>query len=91
MARQEPRHPVVCARAYEEWRAFLGSLLRDGIAAGEIKPWVDPDSLAAILQGVFDGLSLQEGITQAKVRWSQVTRTLRRGLVEGIVAGETRA
>jgi AcrR family transcriptional regulator len=90
-ASKNPDIQSVCARAYAEWRAFLGSLLRDGIAAGEIKPWVDPDSLAAILQGVFDGLSLQEGITQAKVRWSQVTRTLRQGLVEGIIAGETRA
>lgn len=90
-ASKNPEIRSVCARAYDEWRMFLASLLREGIATGEIKPWVDPDSLAAILQGVFDGLSLQEGITEARVRWSQVTSMLRRGLVEGIVVRETRA
>lgn len=87
-ASKNPEIKAVCARAYGGWRTFLAGLLREGIAAGEIKPWVDPDSLAAVLQGVFDGLSLQEGITDARVRWSQVAAVLRRGLVEGVVNGE---
>lgn len=89
-ASKNPEIKSVCARAYDEWRMFLVGLLREGVATGEIKPWIDPDSVAAILQGVFDGLSLQEGITEAKVRWSDVTSMLRRGLVEGIVAGASR-
>ncbi|HEY3248809.1 MAG TPA: TetR/AcrR family transcriptional regulator [bacterium] len=88
-ASKNPEIKAQCSRAYDEWRAFLTGLLRDGIARGEIKAWVDPDSLAAILLAVFDGLSLQEGITAAKVRWPEIATMLRRGLVEGIIAGET--
>ncbi len=87
-ASKNPEIKAQCTRAYDEWRAFLSQLLRDGIACGEIKPWVDPESLAAILLAVFDGLSLQEGITAAKVRWSEIATMLRQGLVEGIIAGE---
>lgn len=60
-------------------------LLREGIADGELKAWMDPDVFAAILVAVFDGLGLQEGMTDGRADWRRITQNLRRGLAEGIV------
>ena len=79
-----------CAAGYERWRAFLATLLREGIASGQIKPEVDPERLAAILVAMYDGLMLQEGITKAKVDWARVMATLRHGLFEGILDSDAR-
>lgn len=85
-ASKNPHLNTLCLQGYEQWRRFLTDLLREGIAQGQFKPDVDPDALAAILLAVFDGLSLQEGLTRMKFDWQQIVRTLRRGLSEGIVA-----
>lgn len=87
-ASKNPHLNALCVRGYEQWRRFLADLLREGIAQGQFKSGVNPDALAAILVAVFDGLSLQEGITRAKVNWRQITQTLRQGLSEGIVAAD---
>lgn len=75
-----------CARGYERWRAFLADLLREGIAAGQLKRDVDPDALSTILVAVFDGLSLQEGITKVRVDWPRIAQALQRALGEGVIA-----
>ncbi len=77
---------ALCSRSSEQWQRFLGDLLREGIAAGEFKAWVDTEAFASILVAVFDGLSLQEGITRVMMDWPRITLTLRRGLAKGIVA-----
>lgn len=88
-ASKNPRLRSLCAEAYERWTAFLAGLLREGVARGEFKPDVDPNALAAILVAVFDGLSLQEEITRARVDWQHVAQTLRWALGEGIFAKDT--
>lgn len=85
-ASKNPQVNALCARGYQNWRAFLADVLRDGIAEGILKPWLDPDALAQILVAVFDGLSLQEGITHTKIAWRDIAETLRRGLGEGVIA-----
>ncbi len=85
-ASKNPEVKALCSRSYEQWQKFLVDLLREGIATGEFKAWVDPEAFAAILVAVFDGLSLQEGITHVIMDWQRITLTLRRGLSEGIVA-----
>ncbi len=85
-ASKNPQVNALCARGFQRWRAFLADLLREGVAEGTLKPWLDPDALAAILVAVFDGLTLQESITRAKVEWRAVAATLSRGLGEGVVA-----
>ncbi len=84
-ASKNPQVKASCVRSYAQWRTFLTDLLREGIVKGEFKTWVDPEALAAILVAVFDGLSLQEGITRARVDWQRITQMLRRGLAEGII------
>jgi len=84
-ASNNPQLRVLCSQSYEQWRRFLGDLLREGIANGELKAWMDPDVFAAILVAVFDGLSLQEGMTDGRADWRRITQNLRRGLAEGIV------
>jgi len=85
-ASKNPEVKALCSRSYAQWRKFLADLLREGMATGEFEVWVDPEALAAVLIAVFDGLSLQEGITRVLVDWQRITQTLRRGLAEGIVA-----
>lgn len=88
-ASKNPQVNGLYARGYQQWRAFLADLLRDGIAEGVLKPWLDPEALAEILVAVFDGLSLQEGITRTKIEWRIIAETLRRGLGEGMVVTAT--
>lgn len=90
-ASKNPQMNALCAGAYERWRGFLSDLLRQGMASGQIKADVDADALAAILVAIFDGLSLQEGITRARVDWWRVTSTLRQGLGAGIFTQEASA
>lgn len=89
-ASKNPHLHALCAQGYERWREFLAGLLREGIAQGQFRPEVDPDALAAILVAVFDGLSLQEGITKAKVDWQRITSALRQGFGEGVIAEAAR-
>ncbi len=77
---------TLCSQTYELWRKLLGDLLREGIATGEVKPWVDPEAFAMLLVACFDGLSLQEGITRVRVDWQRITQMMRRGFSEGILA-----
>ncbi len=88
-ASKNPQVNALYAQGYRRWRAFLTDLLREGIAQGTLKPWLDPEALAEILVAVFDGLSLQEGITQTKIEWRSIAETLRRGLGEGVIAAAT--
>lgn len=45
--------------AYRDFRLIVASLLREGIESGELRPDIDPDSVAAVLVGSFDALLLQ--------------------------------
>lgn len=82
---KNPHLAALCAQGYEHWRTFLADLLREGIAQRLFKPEVDPNALASILVAVFDGLTLLEGITQAKVDWARITQTLRQAVGDGIL------
>ncbi len=44
---------------YDEYRAIVCALIRDGINSGEFRSDVDPESIAAALVGTWDALFLQ--------------------------------
>ncbi len=44
---------------YADFRQIVSSLIRDGIGRGEFRSDVDPESIAAVLVGSWDGLFLQ--------------------------------
>ena len=46
-------------QAYQNLRRVVSSLIREGIRSGEFRPDVDPDAMAAVLVGSWDGLLLQ--------------------------------
>ena len=85
-ASKDPQLGDLLARGYDQWRTFITQLFREGIASGEIRADIDPNVLAAIVVAMFDGLTLQESITRAKVNWRHVVATLRQTLVEGVIA-----
>ncbi len=49
----------VIAAAYEEWRAPVVEAVRDGVAAGDFRPGVDPEMVGATFVALADGLGIQ--------------------------------
>lgn len=45
--------------AYQDFRLLLGQLIREGMAQGEFRADIDPESVAAALVGTWDALLLQ--------------------------------
>ena len=83
-ASKDDRLSVLCARGYAQWRAFLAGLLRQAQDQGQMRADVDADALAAILVSAFDGLSLQEAITKARIDWRLIVQTLRVAIGQGM-------
>jgi AcrR family transcriptional regulator len=48
-------------------RALIAEIVRDGQAAGEFSPDVDPDDFALVLSGLLDGLGVQVTLGQPDV------------------------
>jgi len=82
-ASKDDRLSAVCARGYDEWRAFIGGLLREAQAAGQLRQDIDADALAAIVVSTFDGLSLQEALSRTRIDWPRIVQTLRTAMGEG--------
>lgn len=89
-ASKNSRLRELCSQSYARWTAFIAGLLRQGIGQGLIRSDVDPEAIAAILIGAFDGLSLQESITRTQPDWGRVMATLRSAIGEGIFSAEAR-
>jgi AcrR family transcriptional regulator len=51
---------------YDRYRAWLAELLREGQERGEVRPEVDPDALARILIGLYQGL-----VIERTLRWGE--------------------
>lgn len=84
-ASKNPHLRALCARGAKQWEALLAGLLREGQRRGEVATDVSPQAVAAILVAVFDGLSMQESLTQTKVDWQRIIETLRQVLGAGIL------
>lgn len=89
-ASKNPHLRALCAKGAARWEAFLAGVLREGQRRGEIAPHVSPEAVASILVAVFDGLSMQESLTQTKVHWPRIMQNLRQVLGVGILVGESR-
>lgn len=53
------------ADLYRDFRGHLAGLVREGQAAGELEPDVDPEGLAAAIAGAVDALGLQYWIDRS--------------------------
>ncbi len=51
--------------AYQDFRLLLGRLIREGMAQGEFRADIDPESVAAALVGTWDALLLQAWFDEA--------------------------
>jgi len=89
-ASKDDRLSALCARGYNAWRAFIADLLRQAQAAGQLRPDIDADVLAAIVVSAFDGLSLQEALSGIRMDWPRVVQTLRLAVGEGTFTAVTR-
>lgn len=89
LASKNPSLVALYADGYDQWRAFLAGLLREGIDEGVFKADVDPEAVVMVVLAVFGGITLQEGLTGRSVDWRRVLEALGRGLTEGIVTGDT--
>jgi AcrR family transcriptional regulator len=58
LAARNPEVAVLRQRDDERWRELIGSLVRSGQEAGEFRE-IDPDSFAALLCSLLDGLAIQ--------------------------------
>lgn len=88
-ASKNPHLRALCARGAEQWEALVADLLREGQRRGEIVTDASPEAVASILVAVFDGLSMQESLTQTKVNWPRIMQTLRQVLGRGILVGDS--
>jgi hypothetical protein len=50
---------------YDDYRAIVSALIRDGINSGEFRQDVNPESVAAALVGTWDALFLQAWFDQS--------------------------
>jgi hypothetical protein len=60
-------------------------LIEEGISSGEFRP-VDANALASILLGMYDGLAVQWMIDSSAVEWDNITETVTKTLVAGLLA-----
>ncbi len=88
-ASKNPHLRALCARGAEQWETLVADLLREGQRRGEIVTDASPEAVASILVAVFDGLSMQESLTQTKVNWPRIMQTLRQVLGRGILVGDS--
>jgi AcrR family transcriptional regulator len=65
-AQGSPRVRESLVALYDRYRAWLAELLREGQERGEVRPEVDPDALARILIGLYQGL-----VIERTLRWGE--------------------
>ena len=58
-SQMQKRFKEAFRRLYDEFRAIVASLIRDGIQRGEFRSDINPESIAAALVGAWDALFLQ--------------------------------
>lgn len=58
-SQMQKRFKEAFRRLYDEFRAIVASLIRDGIQRGEFRSDIKPESIAAALIGAWDALFLQ--------------------------------
>jgi len=80
---RDPEVQELSRQVFEQYRRPLAQLIEAGIATGELKP-VDAMTLASILIGVYDGLSVQALADPEAVDWEAVRETLAKTLLAGL-------
>ncbi|MFQ5831507.1 MAG: TetR/AcrR family transcriptional regulator [Candidatus Thorarchaeota archaeon] len=65
---------------------FIAEIVEEGIQTGEFEQDIDPESVAAILVGASNGLSLYRLVTSKPFDWKKINDTLCAILHRGVVA-----
>ena len=55
----EDRYNRSCLETFRSYRRVIADVIRNGQAAGELAPGVDPDAVATMLVAAMDGLGVQ--------------------------------
>ncbi len=55
----EERYNQACLATFRSYRRLLADVIREGQTAGEIRPDVDPEAVAAMVVAAMDGLGVQ--------------------------------
>jgi AcrR family transcriptional regulator len=72
-------HPALRERAHtaiQRWLALLHDMVADGIARGEIRPEVDPDTVATMLVAALEGAVMLSKITGNREQMRRVAAHL---------------
>ena len=88
------RFQQVFREIYAGFRGIISALIREGVRRGEFRSDVDPESIAAVLVGSWDGLYLQSWFDpafDAKKAGGEFMFTLLEGLSARDVRGDSEA
>jgi len=55
----EERYKKACLATYRTYRGLVADVIGQGQSAGELRPEVDPDAIAAMIVSAMDGLGIQ--------------------------------
>ena len=75
-ATREPSARLLVARSMSHCRELVAGMLKSGQASGAVRAELDPDTAAAILIGVFDGVMLQAAVDPQTVPLREISRHL---------------
>ena len=73
-------------RIYTDWKESIVEILKKGKQEGLFKEWVDPDSLAFLIIGTFQGTTMMAHLDPEHIDLSLLFRNLRLLLVEGVAS-----
>jgi len=73
-------------KIYADWKESIVEILKKGKQEGLFKEWVDPDSLALLLIGTFQGTTMMAHLDPENIDLSLLFRSLRLLLVEGVAS-----
>ncbi|MHB8620442.1 MAG: TetR/AcrR family transcriptional regulator [Chloroflexota bacterium] len=81
---EETRRLVV--DGYDGWHQAVHGLLQEGQASGELNRTLDPDMLATVLIGLFDGLQVHQVLVGGRLDMGKVRQTILDLIRGGILA-----
>jgi len=73
-------------KIYSDWKDSIVEILKKGKQEGLFKEWVDPDCLALLIIGTFQGTTVMAHLDPAHIDLSWLFRNLRLLLVEGVAS-----
>lgn len=84
IAGRRPEVREALQRYYTRYRALLADILRDGVAAGEFRPDLNPDETAVTIIALFEGLVLLYALTPQEMDFPAMCEQSMEHVIRGI-------